>query len=503
MKTLKKVVSCTKFKKNDVMSVITDLAPKALWGHFDEICKRPHPSKSESLIIEYIEQFAADNGIECYKDSIGNIILRKAATAGYENRKGIILQAHIDMVPQANSDKVFDFEKDPIVTIVEGDWLRADGTTLGADNGIGVAAALAVFGANDLEHGPIEALFTVDEEAGMSGAFALEEGVLQGDILMNLDSETEGELYVGCAGGVIVNASIPYTIAALEGDYKGVEIGIKGLKGGHSGLEIILQRGNACKIAARLLNSALSKFQFKMSAMSVGNMFNAIPREGTITLAVSPNDFDSFVAFVAEYEAVIKNELALTDENISISVTECERPVDVVSDISLYTFASAAHATPNGVIRMSDSMPGLVETSLNMGIISLEGGAFNMTMLIRSSVDSAKDDMVASLCSLYSIAGVSYEVTGDYSGWNPNMDSPILKSMQQAYNNKYGRQPEVMAIHAGLECGIIGGKYPNLDMISFGPTICFPHSPDEKVQISSVEKFWDFMVASLENAPVK
>lgn len=482
---------------------IIDLAPKSVWGHFAALCSRPHPSKHELLVIDYIETFAREKGIECHKDETGNIILRKAASPGMENRKGLILQAHMDMVPQANSEKNFDFIKDPITPVIDGEWVRADGTTLGADNGIGVAAALALFEKEDLVHGPLEALFTVDEEAGMTGAFALEGGLLQGDILMNLDSESEGELYVGCAGGEIMEFSVPYTVSALEGDYKAVRVDIKGLKGGHSGLEIILQRGNACKIAARLLDSALSKFRFKLADISVGNMFNAIPREGYMVLAVESDELDNFIKYIAQFEATVKSELSLTDGALTISCSECEMPKDVISDISLYTFAAAARATVDGVIRMSDSMPGLVETSLNMGIMEMKGGSLVGTILVRSSVDSAKSELIDSLKSLYSIAGVSYEVSGGYSGWNPDMNSAILKSMRAQYNQLYGKEPAVMAIHAGLECGIIGGNYPNLDMISFGPTICFPHSPDEKVEIASVAKFWDFMVSVVENAPLK
>lgn len=483
---------------------ILDLAPSAIWRHFAALCSRPHPSKHEQLIIEYLEEFAKANQIECIKDGVGNIILRKPATEGMEDRKGIIFQAHMDMVPQANSDKEMDFTKDPITPIItpEG-WVTADGTTLGADNGIGLAAALAVFEDKTIKHGPIETLFTVDEEAGMTGAFALEPGVLKGDILINLDSETEGELYVGCAGGIDVVASKSYTKESLSGDYKGFEIAVKGLKGGHSGMEIILQRGNACKIVARLCDSLIANFGVKVAKISAGNMRNAIPREGELVIAVEAEKAEAVASHIAEFAMICKNELAATDEGVEITSAPCAASGEVIADADIATFVSAAHATPNGVIRMSDSVEGLVETSLNVGIIEMNDSEITMIMLVRSSVESAKDDLVETLLSIYKLAGMKAGRSGGYSGWNPDMGSPILSTMRAKYNDLYGKQPEIMAIHAGLECGIIGGKYTNLDMISVGPTICYPHSPDEKVNIASVAKFWDFLVAVVEDAPQK
>lgn len=482
---------------------IKALNPKEVWAKFDAICAIAHPSKHEQKISQYIQDWAKTHSIECIVDKIGNVILRKPATQGMENRRGVIMQAHMDMVPQKNSDKVFDFEKDPIEAYVDGDWVTADGTTLGADNGMGLAAILAVFESKDLVHGNIEALITTDEETGMTGAFGLEAGLLKGDVLLNLDSEDEGELYVGCAGGLDANASIEYKEEKTPAQMKAFELNIKGLKGGHSGMEIILQRGNSNKLMVRFMKNAAKEFGMRISSMDGGGLRNAIPREAYAKVVVDAAKADAFVKCVAEYEAIYKAELAATEDGLTFKVNACDALATVVDIKSQTTIINMFYGLPNGVIRMSDSMHGLVETSLNLAHLWTEDGKFKMIALLRSSVNTAKEDLRGMMESVFQLAGANYEFTGGYDGWKPNMDSPILKSMLASYKDLYGKTPEIKAIHAGLECGILGGIYPNWDMISFGPTIRYPHSPDEKVNIKSVEKFWNFLKDTLKNAPAK
>lgn len=483
---------------------IAGLKPEAVWRHFSEICAIPHPSYHEELIREYIVGFAKKQGLEYVVDQADNIIIRKPATPGMEDRKGIILQAHLDMVPQKNGDKVFDFEKDPIEAYIDGEWVTANGTTLGADNGIGAAAALAVLESTDIKHGYIEALFTATEEAGMDGAFGLKAGVLHGDILMNLDSETEGELYVGCAGGLDANISLPYK--EEKGDfsaYKAIRIDIKGLRGGHSGMEIILQRGNANKLLFRFLRLAGKKYDLLLASVDGGGLRNAIPREATATVLVPAKDACSLEADLAQYESLVIAEYKGIEDAISIRSSMTDLPASVIDGDSARRLTNAVCGCPNGVISMSISMPGLVQTSSNLARVISENGQVKMQCLLRSSVNSEKDDLAENISAVFELAGADVELSGGYDGWNPNMESPILATMKQSYEKLYGVTPEVMAIHAGLECGIIGGVYPNLDMISFGPTIRYPHSPDEDVNIASVGKFWDFLRYTLENAPRK
>lgn len=484
---------------------ISALNPKRVWKHFSAICGLPHPSRHEEKVRAYIQEFAKKNHIECRVDEIGNVILRKPATPGMENRKGIILQAHMDMVPQKNSDKDFDFEKDPIQAYVDGEWVTADGTTLGSDNGMGLAAALAAFEDDSLEHGPLEALFTMNEESGMEGAFGLKPGLLQGDILMNLDSEDEGELYVGCAGGVDASASFDYKEEKTPADYKGFILEIKGLKGGHSGMEIILQRGNSNKLLFRFLKYASARLGLRLSSVEGGNMRNAIPREAVAVVAVPADKADELVKKVAEYYGIYRDELGAVEPDFTFKAVPAETPATVMDADTQGRLIRAVHACPNGVMRMSDDMPGLVETSTNLAIVASDPAThkINIKCLLRSSVNSAKADLGEMIKSVFELAGAHVEVVGGYDGWKPNMQSPILKSMQRSYQALFGREPAVKAIHAGLECGIISGPYPHLDMISFGPTIRFPHSPDEKVNIESVEKFWKFLIHTLKNAPVK
>ena len=421
-----------------------------------------------------------------------------------ENRKGVILQGHIDMVPQKNADKVHDFEKDPIETWIDGEWVRAKGTTLGADNGIGVAMGLSVLESKDLRHGPVEVLVTIDEETGMTGARELKSGLLQGDILINLDSETEGELYIGCAGGVDVTAELPYESRKVEGDYKAFVLNVKGLKGGHSGMDIILYRANANKVAARVLLPLLREKGVLLAGFEGGSLRNAIPREAFAQILVPSANVEEVEKTVEKVCAEVRSEFAGTDPEAAIFL----EPLDAVPDQYIEKEAAlkaimAVNACVNGVWRMSDAMPGLVETSNNTAIVKTENGKFIVKTLLRSSVDTAKDAMARELASAFELAGATVSMEGGYSGWAPNAASPILSTMKNVYEKLYGKEPAVMAIHAGLECGILSGAYPHWDMVSCGPTIMSPHSPDERVNIASVEKCWNFLKAALEEIPEK
>jgi len=482
---------------------ILSLKPEAVWRHFYSLTQIPRPSKKEARIIEFMKNFGESLGLETHVDAVGNVIIRKPATPGMENRKGVILQSHLDMVPQKNSDKVHDFEKDPIETQIDGEWVRANGTTLGADNGMGVAAIMAVLEAKDLQHGPVEALFTIDEETGMTGAFELQPGLLHGDILLNLDSEDEGELYFGCAGGIDGTFTLPFNKSNPDNDSVALRINISGLKGGHSGLDINLGRGNSCKILTRVLWHGVKDHGLRLSHIEAGNMRNAIPREGYAIVTLPRDEKDKFLKCLREITETIKSELSVTEPNLAITAAETEMPQYLIDTDTQNRALRAIYGCPSGVIRMSDAMQGLVETSTNLSIINTVNDSIVIKCLLRSSVNSAKTDLAVMMGSIFELAGAKVVFEGEYPGWKPNPDSPILKAMQQVYNNKFGKVPEIKAIHAGLECGLLGAVYPNWDMISFGPTIRSPHSPDEKVHIASVDKFWIYLTETLKNIPVK
>ncbi|MFP4469393.1 MAG: aminoacyl-histidine dipeptidase [Bacteroidales bacterium] len=482
---------------------LSGLKPEALWKHFEALTRIPRPSKKEGKAVEFVKEFGEKLGLETIVDGVGNVIIKKPATPGMEDRKGVILQGHLDMVPQANSDKDFNFETDPIEAYVDGEWVTADGTTLGADNGMGVAAAMAVLEADDLQHGPVEALFTVDEETGMTGAFGLKAGLLNGDILLNMDSEDEGELYIGCAGGINATAKLEYTeVSTPENEYP-YRVKISGLKGGHSGIDIPLYRGNANKLLFRLLNKAMAEYQIRLSEVEGGSLRNAIPREAWAIVLVSEGNREAFIKFVNDYEKTVQNEYSTVDPDLKITCESVTKPAKVMEEQAQRDFINAIHACPNGVIRMSNDMEGLVETSTNLAVVKVQSGQATALSLVRSSVDSAKYDLAETIRSVFDLAGADTEFDGDYPGWKPNPQSPILKEMKEIYNQRFGKIPDIKAIHAGLECGLLGGVYPNLDMISFGPTIRYPHSPDEKVNIDTVQKFWDFLVETLKHVPKK
>ncbi len=482
---------------------IANLHPTSLWKHFYSLTQIPRPSKKEAEVVEFVRQFGESLGLETIVDEVGNVIIRKPATTGMENRKGVVLQGHLDMVPQANSDSNHDFEKDPIVTYIDGDWVTADGTTLGADNGIGVAAAMAVLESVDIPHGPVEALFTIDEETGMTGAFNLKPGLLKGDILINMDSEDEGELYVGCAGGTNANISFGFKPEPPAAGSAAINLSVIGLKGGHSGLDIPLERGNSNKILFRFLYEALKSFELKVGAINGGSLRNAIPRESFVTVTLPRAQLKDLKLAYLEFTEKIRKELYSADPGLGTGFEEVELPSFVMDDETSLKLIRSVYACPNGVVRMSTDMKGLVETSTNLAIVKTEGNQVKIHCLLRSSVDSAREDLKNMFSSVFDLAGAQFNFDGEYQGWKPNMDSAILKASQEVYNRLYGKIPEIKAIHAGLECGILGGAYPNWDMISFGPTIRFPHAPDEKVNIETVGKFWEFLLAILADVPVK
>lgn len=479
------------------------LKPALVWKHFAEICNIPHPSHSEDKIRQYLVDFAVEKGIEHKVDEAGNVYMCKAATPGYEDRKGIIMQAHMDMVPQKNNDKVFDFINDPIEAYIDGEWVTANGTTLGADNGIGVAAILAVMEDDSIEHGPIEGLITATEETGMDGAFGLKGGLLKGEILLNLDSETEGELYVGCAGGTDANVTLPYVAEAAPADYKAMALSVKGCKGGHSGIQIVCQRANANKLLFRLLRMLAAECDVKIASVDGGGLRNAIPRESVAVVLVPAEAEAKLKEIVASFEQVAIAEYAGIEDAISIKAAEAAAPATIIPDAVAKSLMAAMVACPDGVAKMSMAMEGLVQTSNNLARVVSDGECVKIQTLMRSSVRTEKEALGDAIKAVFELAGAEVALTGSYDGWAPNMESPILNAMLASYEALYGKKPAVTAIHAGLECGIIGSNYPGLDMISFGPTICYPHSPDEKVEIASVEKFYDFLLHTLKNAPKK
>ena len=482
---------------------ILKLKPESLWKSFYELTQIPRPSKKEEKIRAFMKKFGEDLKLETIVDEIGNVIIKKPATEGMEDRKGIILQGHMDMVPQKNSDIDHDFEKDPIDAYIDGDWVTAKGTTLGADNGMGVAAGMAVLEANDLVHGPIEVLITTDEETGMTGAENLKAGVIDGDILLNLDSEDEGELYIGCAGGVDSTGVWEYTTEAVAEGMATYKITVKGLKGGHSGLDINLGRGNANKIMNVLLMKASEKYGLRVAEINGGSLRNAIPRESFATVVVAEDKKADFEQFVTEFDEIAKDEFKDADAGLSIIAESTDAAKDVIDEKTMTNLYTAVAGCPNGVIAMSKDFEGIVETSTNLAIVKSDGKQFEIATLQRSLIDGSRDKLSEEVRAVFEASAGKANSTGEYPGWKPNPESTILKEMKEVYNNKFGKVPAVRVIHAGLECGILGSTYTNWDMISFGPTIRNPHSPDEMVKIDTVQLFWDYLVETLKHAPKK
>ena len=482
---------------------ILKLKPELVWKNFYALTQIPRPSKKEEQVRAYLKKFGEDLGLETLVDEIGNVIIKKPATEGMEDRKGLILQGHMDMVPQKNADTDHDFEKDPIDAYIDGEWVTAKGTTLGADNGMGVAAGMAVLEATDIEHGPVEVLITMDEETGMTGAENLKPGVLDGDILLNLDSEDEGELYIGCAGGIDTNGKFTYKSEKPPEGMAAYKLAVKGLKGGHSGLDIHLGRGNANKIMNVLLMTAADKYGVRLAEINGGSLRNAIPRESFVIVVVPEGKKVDFEAYVAEFEAIAQDEFKDADPGLVITIEATDLPKQLIDEKTQANLYQAVAGCPNGVVKMSESVKGVVETSTNLAIVKSDGKTIELCTLNRSLVDADRDKVSAEIKAVFEAAGAKATAEGAYPGWQPNPDSDILKEMKEIYNNKYGRVPEVKVIHAGLECGILGAIYPKWDMISFGPTIRNPHSPDEMVKIDTVEMFYDFLVETLKHAPKK
>ena len=491
---------------------ITELDPKIVWKNFHALTQIPRPSKHEEKVSEYLYNFGKSLGLETIRDEVGNIVIRKPATPGFENRMGVILQGHMDMVPQKNSDVDHDFEKDPISTWIDGEWVKAKGTTLGADNGIGVALALSILESKDIQHGPVEVLVTIDEETGMTGANALSNKVLKGDLLVNCDSESEGELCVGCAGGLDTNVSARYARKKPRKDFQCWSLIVKGLRGGHSGMDIKLYRANSNILSARIVFDLLAKAGVKLIDMEGGTLRNAIPRETESTVYVPAANVAKAQRIVAKAAEAIKQEFAIADPDIEVIFKpyECEEgcccdpdECKYVEDGAAIRFMRAILACPNGVERMSDSLVGLTETSNNLAMVKIYKGRFTVKTLLRSSIDNAKLALARRIESAFKLAGCSVKFTGGYSGWAPNNASKILKVMKEVYKEKYGKDAEIVATHGGLECGILGAKYPHWDMVSFGPTIMYPHSPDEKLFIPSVARSWDYIKSVLAAIPEK
>lgn len=485
---------------------IQELNPQGVWNNFYSLTQIPRPSGKKKEISDFLASYGRSLGLETVQDEIGNVIIRKPASKGYEGHAGVILQGHMDMVPQKNSDIEFDFSKDPIRAYVDGEWVTAEGTTLGADNGIGVATAMAILADNTIEHPQLEAFFTVDEETGMYGAFDLKGGVLQGKTLINLDSETEGELYVGCAGGVDSNIEFDFFSQPMpEGD-KALRITLKGCKGGHSGCDINLQRANAIKLLFRFLKEAVSEYEARLAFVCGGSLRNSIPREAEAVITVPAEGAEDIMQLTEDFEDLFVREYDGVEDNLQLICEEYSKSdLPVMPEEIQDSLINAVIACPDGVARMIPEMPDVVETSNNLAIIQTvlpenekQPTIVKICCLTRSSVESRKEELQNQIESVFALAGAKIEFEGSYPGWKPNLNSRILDIMQETYKEEFNQEPRIITIHAGLECGIIGRNYPGMDMISFGPTIKHPHSPDEKVNIATVEKFWQFLLATLK-----
>ena len=485
------------------MSELSQLSPQPLWDIFANICAIPHPSYHEEALANHIIGWAKEKDFWCERDQVGNILIRKPATPGMENRTPVALQAHLDMVPQKNNDTVHDFTKDPIQPYIDGEWVKARGTTLGADNGIGMASALAVLADDSLKHGPLEVLLTMTEESGMDGAFGLQPDWLQAEILINTDSEEEGEIYMGCAGGIDFITTLPLTREALPADYETLRLTLKGLKGGHSGAEIHLGLGNANKLLARFLSAHAQQLDLHLIEFNGGTLRNAIPREAFATLAVARDKEDALKSAAALFLATLQNELGIREKNITLVTEPLAHQGQALTTDSRDRFLNLLNSTPNGVIRNSDVAKGVVETSLNVGVVTMNEQEAEIICLIRSLIDTGKDYVVEMLTSLGKLAGAKTEPKGGYPGWQPDADSPIMALTRETYLSLFGKTPNIQIIHAGLECGLFKKPYPNMDMVSIGPTITGPHSPDEQVHIESVGLYWQLLTTLLTVVPEK
>ncbi len=485
------------------MSEIKNLNPECIWRNFDALTQVPRPSGHLEKVQHMLLEFAARVGVEAFKDAAGNIVMRKPASPGMENRKGIILQAHMDMVPQKSNDSNHNFETDPIQTYIDGEWVKAKGTTLGADNGIGVAAIMSVMEDKTLVHGPVEGLITADEETGMFGANDLPEGELNGDILLNLDSETWGKFVIGSAGGVDITATLEYKEVETDKDDAAVKVVIKGLKGGHSGLEINEGRGNANKLMARFVHEAIAEYGARLATWHGGNMRNAIPFECETVLTLPKENVEALKEAVAEWCALFNNEYRTIEENIQFFAEDVETPATEVPEEIQDNLLDAIYGCHNGVLRMIPVFPSVVETSSNLAIIDINGGHAYFKLLARSSRESMRDYIATTLESTFSMAGMKVEMSGEYGGWDPNTDSEILQLLEKNYRELFNEDAIEQVDHAGLECSVILGKYPHLDVVSLGPTMRSPHTTSERCLISTVAPFWELLKKTMAEAPVK
>lgn len=492
-------------------SPLARLQPACLWRHFQTLCDTPRLSKNEQALVQKILDFATQQGLSAQLDQVGNVIIRKAASHGMEDRVGVVLQSHLDMVPQKGKTKVHDFSCDPITPVADGDWIRADDTTLGADNGIGVAAILAVLESKEIQHGPLEALFTIDEEAGMTGASGLSPTLLQGMLLFNLDTEDEGELYVGCAGGVDVTANLEADFQSTEQStdrstdqstkHSALRLTVTGLLGGHSGLDINLGRGNANQMVAQFIARLTDALPVRLADFNGGSVRNAIPRESNATLVVPTHLLPAIHAAFDKFVADMGQIYGLKEPNLTLQLSAVELPDHAISALQTRLLVSALLTCPSQATRMSDSLEGVVETSNNLARVEFVQGNIRIKCMVRSLIDTARDDLAANLCRHFQLIGADASSSGSYPGWKPNMASPLLQMMKKVYRAKYHQEPAVKVIHAGLECGILGAIYPHWDMISFGPTIRGAHTPQEKVHVASVAAFWDCLLLALAEVP--
>lgn len=481
---------------------VRKLEPQIMWSHFADLNAVPRPSKKEERVIKFIQDFGKKLNLETYTDDIGNVIIRKPATVGMEDRETVVMQSHLDMVHQKNADTEFDFDKQGIEMYVEGDWVKAKGTTLGADNGIGVASIMALLSSENIPHPPLEALFTIDEETGMTGALHLKGGLLNGKIMLNLDTEDDDELTIGCAGGIDVTAEGNYTETAVNNDATAYEISVKGLTGGHSGMDIHKGRGNANKLMNRLLYLASDKFDLQIASIEGGSLRNAIPRESIVTMTISALEVQDFKAFIKEQADILATEYRTTDPDFRVECNEIKIPKKVMESSFQSRLLRSIYAVQNGIYRMSPDIAGLVQTSNNLAKVSVKNGNYEILCLTRSSVDTEKTDLSNALKSVFELLGAEVSFGGNYPGWTPKPEAPIIKIMADLYRELFDSEPHVNACHAGLECGILGTHYPDMEMISFGPNIRGAHSPDERVQISSVQKYWKYLLETLARTPM-
>lgn len=483
--------------------MIKNLKPECIWQNFDLLTQVPRPSGHLEKIQQFLLDWAKNKGVEAFLDPAGNVVMRKPATPGMENCKGVIMQAHMDMVPQKALTSDHNFETDPIKTHIEGDWVYADNTTLGSDDGMGVAAIMAVMEATDLKHGPLEVLITADEETSMVGANALPEGELNGEILLNLDTENEGEMIIGSAGGIDVTASLEYKEVETDPEDVAVKVTVKGLKGGHSGIEIGLGRANANKLLVRVIQDMICSDEARLCSWHCGNMRNAIPFEGSVVLTIPAENVESVKEAAKNWENIFNTEFNGIENHISVVVEDVEAPKTQVPEEIQDNLVDAIYGCHNGVMRYIPTLPEIVETSSNLAIIDIEGGKANVKILARSASESQKEYIASTLESTFSMAGMSVELGGSYMGWDPNPNSAMIKIMEEIYEREFGNKPTVSVVHAGLECSVILSKYPGLDIVSFGPTLESPHTAKERCQISTMPKFWTLLVKTLENVPTK